>query len=183
MDVQTHRFTVTEYAELAKLEVFQSGLRTELIDGQIVEMTPKNDDHSYRLSLLNRFFSKRLSDDYLVRVQDPVVLSEYTEPEPDLVIHRYRNRHPRPGEVLLLIEVAESSLAYDRGRKAGLYAQAGIPDYWIVNLVDSQLEVFRNPVDGRYTEIVSVTAGTVSPLLLPDIRLDIATVFPVDLED
>src|SRR5262245_20674672 len=185
MELKTHRFTVEEYESLADNPVFSS-LRTELIDGQIVEMTPKNDTHAHVLSLLNQFFSKRLPDELLVRLQDPIVISDFTEPEPDLVIRRQsgpnRGRHPRPEDILLLVEVAESSLSYDRGRRADLSASAGIVEYWIVNLVEPAIEVHRDPQDGAYQQIYSVTAGSVTTLMLPNLSLGLSTLFPEDEE-
>lgn len=124
--------------------------RVELLDGEIVTMSPKLSPHAFTVTQLNYLLVLRLGSSAVVRIQDPIVLDDWSEPEPDvamceLVPDRYRHAHPQADQVLLVIEAAESSLAYDRTRKARAYAVAGIPEYWIVNLVDRRVEVLTDP--------------------------------------
>jgi len=168
---------------------FEGGLvrpRIELIDGELREMSPTNEPHAETVSLLVEWsFQFPPKDKIRVRVQCPICIPEReSAPEPDIVWavrKEYRATHPRPDDILLLIEVAESSLAYDCGEKANLYASAGIADYWVVNLVDRCVDVFRQPQDGRYRmhEVLKLNAE-IHPLAFPDVKLSVAMLFTVN---
>ncbi len=180
--LETHNFTVDEYHRMAKAGVLHEDDRVELIDGRVVEMTPIGPEHAGCVDDLARLFTGLAGNAWIVRVQNPVVLGKHAEPEPDIAVLRprprgYRTRHPGPDDVILVIEVADTSLEYDRSVKIPLYAAAGIPEVWLVNLPDELIEVYRNPTGGSYAEITSLSRGeTLTPLHLPDARLSVADV-------
>lgn len=148
---------------MAALGVFDGRFqrRVELIRGEIVEMSPIGSRHAHVLALLAEWSYRAVpADRCMVRIQSPIrIASIESEPEPDLVwVDRkaYARRHPEPSEVRLVIEVADSSLEYDRTRKLAVYDAAGIAEYWIVNLIDDQLEIHRDPVDSAYSSLAVV---------------------------
>ena len=140
-------------------------------------MTPIGPGHVFRVNRLIRVFSGLLPDRAVLSVQNPVNLDDLSEPQPDFALlmppdDRYKDANPRPREVLLVIEVADSTLQEDRRVKSKLYAKAGIREMWLVNLVDRSIEVYRDPSPDGYRSVVSVgPGGTVSPLAFPDIVL------------
>lgn len=164
--------------------------RVELIDGEIIEMPPQRDIHFAALSLTARALTKVFGNDYWVRIQGPLGLREGTEPEPDVAVVRGTERdfigtgHPKGA--LLVVEVSDSTLAYDRQVKASLYAAHGIVDYWIVNLIDAVVEVHRSPVEDkaakwgvRYESVVKFgRQESVSPLALAGSAVKVADLLP-----
>jgi Uma2 family endonuclease len=148
-----HRFTRDEYYRMAEAGLFTDE-RVELLDGEIITMSPQLSPHAFTVNQLLYLLITTLGATVIVRGQTPIVLDDWSEPEPDIAVcqpdpDRYKNAHPRPDQVLLVIEVAESSLTYDRTRKAPAYAASAIPEYWIVNLIDRQVEVFTDPEPTR----------------------------------
>ena len=144
------RFTRKEYHRMAETGILGRRERVELIRGEIVEMSPTGPRHSAFVDNLNRLLARRLPDDAIVRVQGPVALADDTEPQPDLAVLRvrdvpYKDRDAWPEDALLVIEVAETSLAYDRSIKRRLYAEAGIAEYWVVDCAAETIEVHRGP--------------------------------------
>jgi Uma2 family endonuclease len=176
-------FTVDEYYRMAAARILRHSERTELVEGVILQMAPMLSRHAWLVSRLDRLFQRRLPDTALVRVQTPVHLSTYSEPEPDLAIVRYRDDeymrgHPEPDDIFLIIEVADTSLAYDRGIKQRMYAVAGIPEYLIFAIGRKQIIAHRKPEGGHYTEISVVErGGTVSLLAFPEIVLSVDEIF------
>lgn len=133
-------------------------LRTELIDGEVVEMPPIGHPHAGTVKLLSNLLKEHLGPTAVVSVQDPVRLDDHTEPLPDIALLRprpdyYRNGHPEPRDLLLIIQVADSSLAYDRDVKLPRYARAGIPEAWLVDLDGRRLVRHRRPAGAAYTEV------------------------------
>jgi Uma2 family endonuclease len=128
---------------------------------------------------LARLFARALRDETaLVNVQSPVRLDPYNEPQPDVMLLRpraddYRASHPSAADVLLLVEVSETSLAYDRGIKLALYAKFGVPEVWIIDLPGSAVEVYREPEEGAYASRDRVTDGLLAPALVPDVTIDV----------
>ena len=160
------RFSVDEYHRMAEAGILTEKDRVELIDGEIVEMTPISSRHASVVKRLNALLTGCLGARAIVSVQDPVQLSKESEPQPDVVLLRptpdfYAGSHPEPVDTLLLIEVADTSLLQDRLSKAAIYAAAGNPDYWIVNLRDELVEVMRHPDAGeaRYREVRTAARG------------------------
>lgn len=128
--------------------------KAEIIDGELIQKMTIGDKHAAVVNKLTRLFIKNVSDDVLVSIQNPLRLSDFNEPEPDLVLAdltKYDgSRHPRPEEVILLIEVSDSTLKYDRDSKVPLYAEAGIPEVWIINLPNNIIEIHQKPSNGLY---------------------------------
>lgn len=153
-----HRFTVDDVYLMVDNGILPPNQRVELINGELIDMSPINLPHASSVTKLDRFFSRHLSQDkYIILVQNPILLSEYSLPEPDLAITFYReelleNEHTQPQDIVLLIEVADSSYCYDRNVKYPLYATEGIPVYWIVNLNEQQIEVYTHPEGDEYTQ-------------------------------
>jgi Uma2 family endonuclease len=144
-----YRFTREEYYRMWESGFF-SDKRVELLDGEIITMPPQNPPHAGTTSGLATVVIRAIGTNFTVRIQAPIVLNNWSEPEPDVAICRfvpdnYRHEHPQASDILLLIEVADTSLAYDRQRKTVAYAASGIPEYWIVNLADRRVEVFSDP--------------------------------------
>ena len=176
-------FTVEEYHRMGEAGVFGPNERVELIQGVIREMSPKGRRHVQAVTLANNLLTPALKGRAIVQIQDPVALKHSTsEPEPDVCV--LSSTDPRDAgsenlESLLVIEVADTSLRFDRQDKAATYADAGITDYWIVNLVDEVLEIHRDPKDGTYHErIVLKPADTVSPLAFPDLEIAVSDLLP-----
>ncbi|HEV3415459.1 MAG TPA: Uma2 family endonuclease [Pirellulales bacterium] len=178
------KLTVPGYERIVATGVFDSvnPRRIELIWGELREMNPIGAEHATAVDWLNTWSVLAVGDDACVRDQNPLAfLPSDSEPQPDLVWakpRKYGKRHPWAEDVLLLIEVADSSLDQDREEKAKLYATAGVLDYWIVNLVDRAVEVLRDPKSGRYRSVQSFGAGAVlQPLALAKIGLSVDSLF------
>jgi Uma2 family endonuclease len=173
------RFTVADYNRMAETGILGEDDRVELLDGEIVEMTPEGPSHSGVGSHLMSIFVLRLGDRANVRAANPVILDDLSEPEPDISVcaprtDHYKAAHPRPGDILLVVEVSDTSLAYDRGRKARRYAAAGVPELWIVDLQHDVIEVFREPsLDGYAQSEVYRSGGVVSPAAFPDVQITV----------
>ncbi len=154
-----HRFTVDDVYLMVDHGILSSDQRIELINGEIIDMSPINPPHASSVTKLDRFFSRHLSQDgYIVRVQNPVLLSDHSLPEADVVIAYYRealleNEHPQASDIAILIEVADTTYRSDRNTKASLYAAEGVPVYWIVNLNKQQVEVYTHPKEGKYAQV------------------------------
>lgn len=179
------RMTVAEYDGMIEGGLFDAlrDRRIELIYGELREMTPPGPSHEVTIDVLNEWSVQSVPlDQVWVRVQNSIGLPAlHSAPQPDLAWVRrrsYRAKRPQAAHVLLLIEVSDSSLDYDRGEKAGLYAQAGIRDYWVVNLRDFCIEVFRDPQGDVYRERRVYGIGeSVSPLAFPDLSLSVSYLF------
>ena len=148
--VQRYRFNVDEFARMGEAGVFTEDDRVELIDGEVLEMSPIGPPHAGTVNRLNELLVTRLAGRANVIVQNPIRLDRHTEPQPDLVVARrrkdfYTDRHPEPADVLLVIEVADSSLRYDRTEKAPRYARAGIPETWLVDIQAGTVTVYADP--------------------------------------
>ena len=175
-----HRLNVDAYYRMAEAGILADPHRVELIDGEIFDMAAIGSPHAAITNRLVRIFSRALPDELaLVAVQSPVRLDAYNEPEPDVILLRpradsYRASHPRAADVLLLVEVSESSLHYDRSVKLPLYARFGVPEVWIVDLIGLAVEVYREPRDGAYASRERLTGGLLAPALVPGATVDVA---------
>jgi Uma2 family endonuclease len=174
------RFTIDEYDRMGKTRILHEDERAELIRGEIVCMTPVGSPHMRCIGDLMQWLVTALSGRALVRIQGPIRIAPHSEPEPDVVVarlreDRYGNSHPDPVDILLVIEVADSSLAYDRGVKLPLYAEAGIPEYWIVDLRRRRVLAHRDPEGQSYRNVqIMGRDGTLSPQAFPDVSLPVA---------
>lgn len=180
------KFTISEYDRMIAAGIFvpKEEHHVELIRGQVRQMSPVGTLHAAIVCQLMTWSVRSTPVGQVsVRVQCPIQFDELESlPEPDIVWAHgkdYHQRHPVVEEIQLVVEVSESSLAYDRGEKAQLYAQAGIRDYWVVNLVDRVVEVYREPADRRYQKVRTFEAGAViSPVEFPNIQLAVADLWP-----
>ena len=174
-----HRFTVADYYRMAEAGIFHEDSRVELIDGEIVDITPIGPRHSRGVNRLTERLIVKLQGAAYVSIQNPVSLDEHNEPEPDLVVAKrraddYAGGHPTPGDVHLIVEVADSSAEYQRQTKALLYAGAGIPDYWVLDVGRDHVLVLRDPTDAGYaTTRVYRRGEQISPLAFRDLALSV----------
>jgi Uma2 family endonuclease len=179
MSVQIARrqFTVDDFYRMLEVGIFTEDDRVELIDGEIIEMSPIGSRHAACVMRLTTLFAEQLGRTAFVNVQNPLRLHRKAEPLPDVVVLKpradfYAQSHPGPGDVLLVVEVADATLAYDRRVKVPLYARAGIPEVWIVNLVKGIVEGYSRPDGNNYVEVKKVGRGQdLSPLQLPKLTL------------
>jgi Uma2 family endonuclease len=177
-------WTVDEYHRMAELGLFQSGERTELIAGQIFLMSPKVAPHVTALQLLGTILETELDGLALIRIQDPIHLDNFSEPEPDLVVVfggvlDYADRHPQPQDIYLVVEVADSTLKYDCDTKDKIYAKAEIAEYWVLDVKGRQLHVFRDPIPVGYTShTILRELANVSPVAFPAISISIQAMLP-----
>ncbi|TVR57587.1 MAG: Uma2 family endonuclease [Gemmatimonadales bacterium] len=180
----TRRFTVDEYYRMAEAGILGVGERVELIDGEIVQMAAIGSRHAGCVKRLLRLFVRGVGDRAIVQVQDPVRLSDLSEPQPDLAVLRprtddYTTAHPGPDDVLLVVEVADATVEVDRGTKAPLYAAAGIGEYWLVDLPHDEIQVFRTPTPDGYRDVRSYRRGDVlRPSALPGMGVPVADILP-----
>ena len=159
-----------EYDQLVELGAFQDE-RIELLDGVLVPMSPIGGPHSGTVGRLTKLFVMAVGDTALVLVQSPFAAGDLSEPEPDLSVSPIPEHDVHPERAHLIIEVAESSLRIDRGRKARLYAECRVPEYWVVNLIDRHVEIYTEPVSGVYQRITVYEKGSHIELVeFPELR-------------
>jgi len=182
MPTETTRklFTVQDYYRMAEVGILTDQDRVELIEGEVIEMSPIGKRHAMTVNRATMLFARGIGDKAVVSIQNAAHLDDYNEPQPDVVLIRpregfYGTGHPEPEDVLLLIEVAESSLRFDRKVKLPIYARSGIPEVWIVDLNTDVIHIFRNPKEGNYLDLTSKGRGeALSVEAFPDfsIRVD-----------
>jgi Uma2 family endonuclease len=170
-----HRLTVDEYYRMAEVGLLPPDARVELIEGEIIDMAPIGSRHAAAVDLLAKRFIRAVDESAIVRIQGPVRLSPHSEPQPDLALlkrqpHRYATSHPTAADVLLIVEVSDTTLRFDREVKAKLYARHGIPELWIVDLDSRQLHLFRAPRLGEYADQTTVGAGV---LKIPTLAIEV----------
>ena len=186
---KTRRWTRIEYERLIDHGIFREDEHLELLDGLLVVREPQGSRHGAAVAALCAVLARAFGAGFHVRPQLPLALDEASEPEPDIVIVRgeaweYVRAHP--SAPLLVVEIAETSLALDREHKSGLYARAGVTDYWIINLPESMVEIYRDPVlaagtpfGWRYESAQRLAAGAmISPLSAPQTRIAIGDLLP-----
>ena len=180
--ITKRRFSVKEYYLMAEAGILSPRDRVELIDGEIVQMAAIGSYHAACVDTLTRLFIETLGRRVIVRVQNPVRLSEYSEPEPDVALLRpradfYRDAHPRAGDVMLIVEVSHSTVEYDRDVKTPLYAEAGIPELWLVNLDEDFIDGLSDPDGAGYRTTRRYARGErIAPSLLPDAALEVSEI-------
>jgi Uma2 family endonuclease len=176
---QRRLFTADEYYRLADVGILRHGERVELLDGDIIEMTPIGIRHAACVDRLLALLQPRMAGRAILRVQNPIRLDSHSEPQPDLSILKartdfYASGHPTPGDVLLVIEVADSSLQFDREIKVPLYARSGIPEVWLVDLEEARVDIFAQPADDGYRRSHAAVRGErVTCAALPGFSLSV----------
>lgn len=180
--VRRHRLTNADYHRMGDAGILGPDARVELIDGEIIDMPPIGSTHSSVVNRLTRLLVSTVGDRAIVSVQNPIVLPEHSEPEPDFALLRpredfYENTTAHASDVLLVIEVADSTLRYDTEIKMPLYARHGIAEAWLIDARRGQLTVFTDIVDGAYRRTgVVADPRALAPISIPDIRLDLSSV-------
>ncbi len=161
---ETYRFTVEEYARMGEEGILSPDVRVELVDGEIRRMPPIGAPHASIVDRLTGLLAVKLAGQAILRVQNPVRLDSYNEPQPDVTVLRFRDdfysrSHPTPLDVLLVIEVADSSLPYDRDEKMPRYGRVGISEAWLIDIQAETITVFTSPSDSGYTEQRTLQSG------------------------
>lgn len=182
IQVVKRSFTVAEYRRMVGAGILSEGDRVELIDGEVFEMSPIGEPHAACVGRLTQIITLLLLRGAIVRVQNPVVLDDYSEPQPDVAVLKpradfYGHAHPRPEDVWLVIEVSDTTLAYDQKVKVPLYARAGVPETWVINLPEERVEVYSAPANGAYQTAHSYARGEeVQSRSLAALRVNVAEV-------
>lgn len=164
IQISRYSFTVAEYRRMGEVGIISEDDRVELVCGEIIKMSPIGKRRAACVDALNELLRERLRRSVNVRVQNPVQLDDYSEPQPDIAVLKrrddfYRHAHPRPEDVLVVIEVSDSTLEYDRTVKMPLYAGAEIPEAWLVNLPEERIEMYSDPAGGEYQTSRSYARG------------------------
>jgi Uma2 family endonuclease len=179
VEIARRRFTVAEYHRMGETGILTPDDRVELLDGEIVQTAPIGSAHGGCMNRLNRLLVLAARDRAVVTVQNPIALGPTSEPQPDLALARpradlYARSHPAPADIWLVIEVSDTTLAFDRDVKTPLYAAAGIPETWLVDLLGAAVEVHRRPAGRRYAEVVRRGAGErVACAAFPELELPV----------
>jgi Uma2 family endonuclease len=177
-------WTVQDYHRMSEMGILDPNERTELIAGQITLMVAKGTPHVITLQLLASGLLGQIGTTALIRTQDPIHLDDSSEPEPDLVIVRgeildYIDRHPQPTDIHLLVEVADSTLSYDCQVKDKVYAKAGIPEYWVIDIKNRQVHIFSDPqATGYASQLILAESQTVSLFAFPAVIMPIGSILP-----
>ena len=180
---QRHRITVHDYHRMGEIGVFAPDARVELIEGEIIDMAPIGNDHQSIVDQLARVLFRTVGDRAIVRVQGSIRLSQWSEPGPDLVLLEprqdfYRGEFALGTDTLLVVEVSDSTLRYDRDRKVPLYARHGVPEAWVVDVNANALLVYGALRDGKYERHVVLERPASVPIArLPGVTLDLAALF------
>ncbi|RUT08352.1 hypothetical protein DSM106972_015200 [Dulcicalothrix desertica PCC 7102] len=177
-------WTVKEYHRMAETGIIDNSERVELLEGKVIWKSAKGTAHTCAVGRIDKLLQRRLGDRAWISVQDPVALSKNSEPEPDIAVVKidpldYADHHPTPEEVYLIIEVADSSLKFDCETKGKAYAKANIADYWVLDVIDRELYVYRQPTqEGYKSKIVLSEDKTISPLHFPDLVVNVCDILP-----
>jgi len=184
MPLAHRRFTVDEYHRMAETGILGEDDHVELLDGEIVAMSPIGPRHAATVTRLQRLLHQLVGERAIVRTQNPVRLDGYSEPEPDIALVTprddfYAAGHPAPRDILLIVEVADTSLRFDRHRKLPGYARAGVPEVWLVDLTADRVERYREPRGDAYTDQQFLGRdATLTPLLLPGVAIHVGDLVP-----
>ena len=174
------KFKVDDYHRMIKAGILD-GRRVELLEGVITEMAPQGTMHAYYSDESGDYLSELLGSRAKIREAKPITLGDSSEPEPDIAVVQplgsiYLQQHPNAGNVFWLIEYSDSSLAKDLGTKTKIYASAGIQEYWVVNIQEGVLIVFRLPKDGEYRSEQTLSGGTIAPVAFPDLSISVSRI-------
>jgi Uma2 family endonuclease len=183
-DVFIRRIAVAEYDRMAGLGIFGPEERVELLDGQLIAMPPGGPPHDFSVERVTSYFYKHFAERAFIKVQGALALDRWSEPQPDVMlsvlpVKQYASAHPTPEQVMLVVEVAVSSLRYDAGEKLRAYARRGIREYWIVDLAHERVNVYREPRGERYAKHRRAGRGqSIAPLAFPDDAVAVDDILP-----
>ena len=182
--IKVRLWTVDEYHRMIEQDILTSDDKVELLEGQIIQMSPQRPPHAATTQRAANYLTRLLVGQAYIRVQLPISLPPNSEPEPDIAVvcidpREYFDRHPAADDIFLLVEVAKTTLKQDRTVKAPVYARANIPEYWVLDVQQRQLYVFRQPEADTYQqEIILNQDATISPVAFPDIDVAVNQLFP-----
>ncbi|HXG85252.1 MAG TPA: Uma2 family endonuclease [Pyrinomonadaceae bacterium] len=180
--VKPKRFSVEEFYKMTEAGILPEESGWEVIDGYLLDKMTIGSKHASIVKRLNRILTNLVANQAVISIQDPVHIDEYNEPEPDIALLEpredfYAAGHPSPPDVLLLIEVSDSTVEYDREIKKTLYAEAGIPEFWLVNLKNETIEVYTQPKNGSYYSARILEAGeTIDSKSIENLTLSVAEI-------
>jgi len=183
VEQRVYRLTVDAYHRMIDAGVFGKDDRVELVEGELRAMPPIDARHAGKVKRLNQLFSRLAAGRVLIAIQDLLALPDYAELQPDLMLLQprqdfYEGSNPTPADTLLVVEVSDSSLGFDRDTKLALYAVHGVPEAWLVDLKNQRLQIFRDPGPDGYRQILLPDkAQSVAPLLLPDLEIPLRTLW------
>jgi Uma2 family endonuclease len=178
ISIEKRLLTVQEYNEMGRVGILRPSDKVELIHGEIIKMSPIGSKHANTVNKLNEVFRKLIDRELIISIQNPVITGPKSQPQPDISILNFRddfygNRIPESSDILLIVEVSDSSILYDREVKGPVYAAASIPEYWIIDVENDRIEVYSAPRDGIYTKslILSETDSMKSYLIEREVRV------------
>lgn len=179
VQLQRRTFTVDDYHRMLNAGILTEDDRVELVCGEIVTMAPIGTRHASCVKGLNQLLTEGLGRRVVLGIQDPVIVGEHSEPQPDISVlrprkDRYAQAHPTAADIFLLIEVSDTTLPYDRDIKVPMYGKAGVPESWLVDLAQRRVEVYRSPSPNGYGDLHYAYPGeAISPIAFPDISLQV----------
>jgi Uma2 family endonuclease len=184
LTLSRHKLSIEDFHEMGRAGILQEGSRIELIEGELIDMAPIGSLHASVVSALSMFFARHVGELAIVSTQNPIRLPPDNEPQPDVALlkscaDRYRKALPTAADVLLVIEVADTTVEYDREIKLPLYARHAIPEVWLIDLKAGTLEVYREPTAKGYRKLLTPDKGeTITPALVSGVRLPLSEVWP-----
>lgn len=178
-------FTVDEYYRMAQARILREDDRVELIEGEIVQMTPIGSHHAACVNRLQTLFVRNLDPKAIVIVQNPIQVDEFSEPQPDIVLAKprddfYESGHPTPTDIFWVVEVSDTSQRYDRLTKIPLYGKSGIPEAWLIDLEKKVVEIYTHPCDEGYRDVKTATPDeTLSPQAFPECQIRVSSILGI----
>jgi Uma2 family endonuclease len=187
MQLLTRKFTVEQYHKMADVGILTEDDRVELIKGEILEMSPIGLKHAASVKRLNSIFQRKLGNKTIIGVQDPIQLNDNSAPQPDVTLLKpridfYETEIPKPEDILLIVEVADTTIHYDRDIKIPLYAENGILEVWLIDINNQSLTIYRQPTKEGYQIIQTLDiTHKLSPLAFPDVTININEIFGISI--
>lgn len=181
MSIVTAKWSLQDYHQMIATGLLDDR-KVELLTGEVIEMSPEGVSHSFHCTETGEYLRQLLGNRAKIKEAHPITLPNNSEPEPDIAIVRmpaalYRDRHPQPEDIFWLVEISDSTLAKDLGMKKDIYADAGIAEYWVMNLQTSVVVVFRDLTASGYQSETQFNSGTISPLAFPALSIDVLQLF------
>jgi Uma2 family endonuclease len=176
---ELRKFSIGEYYRLAEMGVIGPSERVELIDGQIISMAPIGEKHRTIVDTLNYVFVDNRRQGYQISIDQPIVIEDFNEPQPDVTLYKngIRNRHPNPDDIYLVIEVADTTLEYDSGVKLRAYEKGGIKEYWIIDVGKKAVNIYKFPPQEHHYARELHTRGAIAPQAFPNVTVNLEDLF------